>query len=55
MEKFSIPSKLVRMVKACIEGSRCKNKFGNNYSEKFKTTVGLKQGDTLSPTLFNIC
>ena len=54
MEKFAVPSKLVRMVKACIEGSRCKIKFGNHFSEEFETTVGLKQGDALSPTLFNI-
>jgi len=51
MEKFGIPTKLVKMVKACIEGPRCKIKFGNHYSEKFETTVGLKQGDALSPTL----
>jgi len=40
MEKFDIPSKLVRIVRACIEGSRCKIKFGNNFSEEFKATVG---------------
>lgn len=54
MEKFGIISKLVRMVKACLEGSRCKIKLEKNYSEKFEATVGLKQGDALSPTLFNI-
>lgn len=43
MKKSGIPSKLVRMMKTCIEGSRRKIKFGNNYSEKFDTTVGLKQ------------
>jgi hypothetical protein len=54
MEKFGIPSKLVKMVRTCIEESRCKIKFGNNYSEEFETTVGLKQGDALSPILFNV-
>jgi len=54
IEKFGIPSKLVKMVKACIEGSRCITKYGNNYSEEFEATVGLKHGDALSPTLFNI-
>lgn len=42
------------MVRACIEGSRCKIKFGNNYSKELKMTVELKQGDALSPTLFQI-
>uniref|UniRef100_A0A2S2PAK1 Reverse transcriptase domain-containing protein n=1 Tax=Schizaphis graminum TaxID=13262 RepID=A0A2S2PAK1_SCHGA len=54
MEKFDVPSKLVRMVKACIKGSRCKIKFGNSYSEEFIATLGLKQGDALLLTLFNI-
>lgn len=54
MKKFGILSRLVRMVRACIEGSRCKIKFGNSYTEEFETTVRLKQGDTLSLTLFNI-
>lgn len=54
MEKFGIPSKLVKMVRTCIEESRCKIKFGNNYSEEFETTVGLKQGDVLSPIVFNV-
>lgn len=31
------------MVKAFIEGSRCKIKFGNNYSEEFVATIGLQQ------------
>jgi hypothetical protein len=42
------------MMKLCIEGSRCKIKFGNNYSEEFEATVGLKQGDALSLILFKI-
>lgn len=53
MEKFDIPSELVRMVKLYIEGSCCKIKFGN-YSKEFEATVSLKQEDALSPILFNI-
>lgn len=52
--KFGIPSELVRMVKACIEESRCKIKFGNNYSEEFKGTVGFKQRYALSLMLLII-
>ena len=29
-------------------------KFGDSYSEPFLTTLGVKQGDRLRPTLFNI-
>jgi hypothetical protein len=29
-------------------------KFGDSYSEPFLTTLGVKQGDSLTPTLFNI-
>lgn len=54
MEKFGIPLKLVKMVKTCIEESRCKIKFVSNYSEEFETKVGLKQGYALSPILFNV-
>lgn len=43
MKKFDVSSKLVKMVKTCIEGSRCKIKFGNNYSDEFEATVGLKK------------
>ena len=28
--------------------------FGDSYSEPFLTTLGVKQGDSLTPTLFNI-
>lgn len=54
MEKFCILSKLIRMVRACIVIIKSKIKIVNNYSEEFEATVGLKQGDALSPILFNI-
>ncbi|CAI6345469.1 unnamed protein product [Macrosiphum euphorbiae] len=34
--------------------SRCAVKIGHGKSEEFQTTTGLKQGDALSPILFNI-
>lgn len=37
-----------------MEGSRCCVKVGNNVSENFMVGSGLKQGDSLSPVLFNI-
>ncbi|XP_050540945.1 uncharacterized protein LOC126905353 [Daktulosphaira vitifoliae] len=42
------------MIRVSTEGSRCVVKFGHEKSEEFQTTTGLKQGDALSPILFNI-
>jgi len=41
-EKFGISLEF-----SIIERSRCEIKFGNNYSEEFKATVGLKLGENL--------
>lgn len=32
----------------------CKVKFGNGISDSFEVNTGLKQGDALSPVLFNL-
>lgn len=54
MIKLGIPSKLVRMVKTCMLDSRCKVKFNSGVSEEFTVNAGVRQGDALSPVLFNI-
>jgi len=54
IEKLSIQTKLVRILKAYIEILRCKIKFRYYYSEEFEAKIGLKQRDALSPMLFNI-
>lgn len=53
MTAFDIPSKLIRITRACVEGSRCRIKIGDDLSDVFQVT-GLKQGGALSPTLFNM-
>jgi len=54
MIQLGIPAKLVRLVKACVQHSKCKVKFNGELSEDFSVETGLRQGDALSPTLFNI-
>lgn len=36
------------------QNTRCKIKFPNGISQYFLSTCGVKQGDVLSPTLFNL-
>lgn len=40
---FGVPSKLLKMVRLYIEGSKYKIKFEYNYLEELETTVGLNQ------------
>jgi len=42
--KFGIPMKLLRLIKMCL---------GKNLSDMFPIRNGVKQGDALSPKLFN--
>lgn len=37
-----------------MNGSKCKVKYGGEESEEYEVNTGLRQGDALSPTLFNI-
>lgn len=51
---LGITEKFMRLIRACVQGSKCKVKFWNTISEDFEVVTGLRQGDTLSPALFNI-
>jgi hypothetical protein len=50
---FGIPKKLVRLVRMCMAGSQGGVRLGNELSEFFPIHNGLRQGDALSPLLFN--
>ena len=51
--KFGIPRKLVRLIKTCLDGAQIKLRIGNYLLSSFPIENGLKQGDTISPLLFN--
>jgi len=54
MVELRIPAKLVRLVKVCVQKSKCTIKFNSVMSEEFPVETDLRQGNTLSPILFNI-
>lgn len=55
MTRLGIPARLVRLVKACMQYSKCKVKFNRDLSKEFSVDIGLRQGDdALSSVLFNI-
>jgi hypothetical protein len=51
--EFGIPRKLVRLIKMCLIEMYSRVRMGKNLSEMFPVRNGLKQGDALSPLLFN--
>ena len=51
--EFGIPRKLVRLIKMSLTETYSKVQVGKNVSERFPVRNGLKQGDALSPLLFN--
>lgn len=52
MIELGIPAKM-RLVKVCVQKSKRKVKFNSGISEDFSIETGQKQGDALSPILFN--
>ena len=51
--EFGIPRKLVRLVKMSLTETYSRARVGKNVSDRFPIRYGLKQGDALSPILFN--
>jgi hypothetical protein len=51
--KFGIPRKQVRLIKMCLNETYSIVRMGKYQSDKFPIQNGLKQGDALSPLLFN--
>jgi len=54
MGELGVPHKLIRLCRACLEGANSRVKIDGEYSQAFHINRGLKQGDALSPVLFNL-
>jgi hypothetical protein len=50
---FCIPVKLVRLIKMCLNETYYRIRGGKYSSDIFPVRNGLKQGEVLSPLLFN--
>jgi hypothetical protein len=51
--EFGIPRKLVRLIKMSLTETYSRVLAGKNVSDRFPTRNGMKQGDAVSPILFN--
>jgi hypothetical protein len=51
--EFGITMKLVRLIKICLNETYNKVCIGKHLFDNFPIQNGLKQGDALSPLLFN--
>ena len=51
--EFGIPKKLVQLIKMCLSETYSRVRIGQFLSDAFPIHCRLKQGDALSPLLFN--
>jgi len=54
MEECKIPTKLIKMCKTCVQIKRRVVRLEGTLSSFLENKTVLKQGDTLSPILFNL-
>lgn len=54
MKELGFNLKLLRLVRATFNGTRCRVKIQNEFSDPFDIDEGLRQGDELSTLLFNV-
>jgi hypothetical protein len=51
--EFGVPKKMGSLIKMCLTETNSRVRVGQNLSDMFPIRNGLKQGDALSPFLFN--
>ncbi|KAF0770859.1 ribosome biogenesis protein TSR3 isoform X1 [Aphis craccivora] len=54
LKNFGLPTNLINMIKLCNTNASSRVKVNNVISSSFTTNSGLKQGDAMSPVLFNM-
>jgi Reverse transcriptase (RNA-dependent DNA polymerase) len=54
MSELSFPTKLICLTAATLNTVLCCEKIQNDFSEYFETWQGLRQGNVLSPLIFNV-
>lgn len=52
--ELGIPPKVIRLVRMIMSDVRSKMKINQELTDDFEVSRGLKQGDGLAPTLFNL-
>jgi hypothetical protein len=52
LNKYDIPNKSIKLIAKTLQDTKVK--VNQNYTENFEILTGVKQGDTLSVTLFSI-
>ena len=53
LREFQLPSHLVSLIKMCYTDTQCKVRIGKISTDPFRIKSGLRQGDIMSPILFN--
>ena len=54
MGKYNIGKGITTLIQSLYDDARSKVRVHDNFSDWFRTTVGVRQGCLLSPTLFNL-
>ena len=54
MKKYNISTNLIKVIKNLYNKASSADLFNGSMGDWFRTTVGVRQGCLLSPTLFNI-
>ena len=54
LKKFDVPDKLIRLIALTLKDTTARVKINKDYTEESIVKCGVKQGDPLSATLFNL-